>query len=91
MSTRHDMSGFDRGAPAPNDWLKQRALTNESRSGAAISCDGERAQQKKAGSNQYVYVASRPSSMLLLLKIFCRKQDGESYRPGRRLKGRWKS
>jgi GNAT superfamily N-acetyltransferase len=31
LSASHDLSEFDCGAPALNDWLRQRALRNESR------------------------------------------------------------
>ena len=39
----HDLSQFDCGNPALNDWLKQRALKNESRfSRTYVVCDGDR-------------------------------------------------
>lgn len=31
LTTQHDLSGFDCGEPALNDWLRHRALKNESR------------------------------------------------------------
>ena len=31
LNAKHDLSGFDCGEPALNDWLKRRALKNESR------------------------------------------------------------
>ena len=31
LATGHDVSGFDCGEPALNDWLRHRALKNESR------------------------------------------------------------
>lgn len=39
----HDLTGFDCGEPALNDWLKQRALKNESRfSRTYVVCDDNR-------------------------------------------------
>jgi hypothetical protein len=39
----HDLPGFDCGEPALNDWLKQRALRNESRfSRTYVVCEGGR-------------------------------------------------
>ena len=39
----HDLGIFDCGEPALNDWLKQRALKNESRfSRTYVVCDGNR-------------------------------------------------
>ncbi|MFD1611561.1 GNAT family N-acetyltransferase [Sphingomonas tabacisoli] len=39
----HDLQAFDCGEPALNDWLKQRALKNESRfSRTYVVCDGNR-------------------------------------------------
>ncbi|TVR99582.1 MAG: GNAT family N-acetyltransferase [Rhodospirillales bacterium] len=39
----HDLSTFDCGEPALNDWLRQRALRNESRfSRTYVVCDGNR-------------------------------------------------
>ena len=39
----HDLEAFDCGEPALNDWLKQRALKNESRfSRTYVVCDGNR-------------------------------------------------
>ena len=32
LAAHHDLSGFDCGVPALNDWLRQRALKSESRS-----------------------------------------------------------
>jgi GNAT superfamily N-acetyltransferase len=44
LTADHDLSDFDRGEPALNDWLKQRALRNESRfSRTYVVCDGNRA------------------------------------------------
>ena len=41
LSSEHDVAGFDCGVPALNDWLKQRALRNESRfSRTYVVCDG---------------------------------------------------
>jgi GNAT superfamily N-acetyltransferase len=41
LSADHDLSEFDCGEPTLNDWLKQRALKNESRfSRTYVVCDG---------------------------------------------------
>lgn len=43
LTDEHDLSGFDCGEPALNDWLKHRALKNESRfSRTYVVCDGNR-------------------------------------------------
>jgi ribosomal protein S18 acetylase RimI-like enzyme len=43
LTADHDLSDFDCGEPALNDWLKQRALKNESRfSRTYVVCDGKR-------------------------------------------------
>lgn len=43
LTTDHDLSSFDCGEPALNDWLRQRALKNESRfSRTYVVCDGIR-------------------------------------------------
>lgn len=43
LSADQDLSGFDCGDAALNDWLKQRALKNESRfSRSFVVCDGSR-------------------------------------------------
>jgi len=43
LTAEHDLSGFDCGVPALNDWLMQRALKNESRfSRTYVACDGMR-------------------------------------------------
>jgi GNAT superfamily N-acetyltransferase len=44
ISTEHDVSGFDSGEPALDDWLRRRSLPNEA-SGASrtyVVCAGER-------------------------------------------------
>jgi len=41
LTADQDLSGFDCGVPVLNDWLKQRALKNESRfSRTYVVCDG---------------------------------------------------
>jgi GNAT superfamily N-acetyltransferase len=41
LTTNHDLTDFDCGEPVLNDWLKQRALKNESRfSRTYVVCDG---------------------------------------------------
>lgn len=41
LTTAHDVTQFDCGVPVLNDWLKQRALKNESRfSRTYVVCDG---------------------------------------------------
>jgi GNAT superfamily N-acetyltransferase len=43
LTADHDLSAFDCGAPVLNDWLKNRALKNESRfSRTYVVCDGKR-------------------------------------------------
>ena len=43
LSANHDLTEFDCGEPALNDWLKQRALKNESRfSRTYVVCDGNK-------------------------------------------------
>lgn len=44
LTAQHDLSGFDCGEPALNDWLRDRALKNESRfSRTYVVCAGARA------------------------------------------------
>ncbi|MTV33229.1 GNAT family N-acetyltransferase [Rhodoblastus acidophilus] len=43
LTMEHDLSSFDCGEPALNDWLRERALKNESRfSRTYVVCDGRR-------------------------------------------------
>jgi GNAT superfamily N-acetyltransferase len=43
LSSEHDLSGFDCGEPVLNDWLRRRALQNESRfSRTYVVCEGNR-------------------------------------------------
>jgi GNAT superfamily N-acetyltransferase len=43
LTAAHDLSTFDCGEPALNDWLRNRALKNESRfSRSYVVCDGAR-------------------------------------------------
>lgn len=43
LTSDHCVADFDRGKPALDDWLKQRALKNESRfSRTYVVCDGDR-------------------------------------------------
>jgi GNAT superfamily N-acetyltransferase len=43
LTAEHDLSGFDCGVSVLNDWLKQRALKNESRfSRTYVVCEGNR-------------------------------------------------
>lgn len=43
LAAGHDLSAFDCGEPALNDWLQQRALKNESRfSRTYVVCEGNR-------------------------------------------------
>lgn len=43
LAASHDLANFDCGTPALNDWLKHRALKNESRfSRTYVACDGNR-------------------------------------------------
>ena len=44
LTAQHDLSAFDCGEPALNDWLRDRALKNESRfSRTYVVCSGTRA------------------------------------------------
>jgi GNAT superfamily N-acetyltransferase len=44
LTVEHDLSAFDCGEPALDDWLRQRALKNESRfSRTYVVCEGNRA------------------------------------------------
>jgi predicted N-acetyltransferase YhbS len=43
LTAEHDLSAFDCGEPALNDWLRHRALKNESRfSRTYVVCEGQR-------------------------------------------------
>jgi GNAT superfamily N-acetyltransferase len=43
LTAEHDLAGFDCGEPALNDWLRHRALKNESRfSRTYVVCEGNR-------------------------------------------------
>jgi GNAT superfamily N-acetyltransferase len=43
LTSEHDLSGFDCGEPALNNWLRHRALKNESRfSRTYVVCEGNR-------------------------------------------------
>jgi GNAT superfamily N-acetyltransferase len=43
LTAERDLSGFDCGEPALNDWLRHRALKNESRfSRTYVACEGNR-------------------------------------------------
>ena len=43
LASQHELSGFDCGEPALNDWLRHRALKNESRfSRTYVVCEGNR-------------------------------------------------
>ena len=43
LTAQHDLSAFDCGEPALNDWLRDRALKNESRfSRTYVLCEGNR-------------------------------------------------
>lgn len=43
LTASHDLADFDCGQPVLNDWLKQRALRNESRfSRTYVVCDGDK-------------------------------------------------
>lgn len=43
LSSEHDLTDFDCGEPALNDWLRHRAMKNESRfSRTYVVCDGNR-------------------------------------------------
>lgn len=64
LSPDHDLSGFDCGAPVLNDWLRQRALKNESRfSRTYVVCDGARVAGFYCISAGAVARAAAPSKL----------------------------
>jgi len=64
LSVEHDLSRFDCGEPALNDWLRHRALKNESRfSRTYVVCDGNRVAGYFCISAGAVERAAAPSKM----------------------------
>jgi GNAT superfamily N-acetyltransferase len=64
LTADHDLSDFDCGEPALNDWLKQRALKNECRfSRTYVVCDGNRAVAYFCISAGAVERASAPGKL----------------------------
>jgi GNAT superfamily N-acetyltransferase len=64
LTADHDLSEFDCGESALNDWLKQRALKNESRfSRTYVVCDGNRAVAYFCISAGAVERASAPGKL----------------------------
>jgi hypothetical protein len=64
LTSEHDLSGFDCGEPALNDWLRLRALKNESRfSRTYVVCTGNRVVAYFCISAGAVERARAPSKM----------------------------
>lgn len=64
LTTDHDVADFDCGVPVLNDWLRQRALKNESRfSRTYVVCDGNRVVAYCCISAGAVERASAPKKM----------------------------
>lgn len=64
LAESHDFSDFDCGVPVLNDWLKQRALKNESRfSRTYVVCDGNRVAAYFCISAGAVERATAPSKI----------------------------
>jgi hypothetical protein len=64
LTADHDCSGFDCGEPALNDWLKQRALKNESRfSRTYVVCKDSRVVAYFCISAGAIERASAPSKL----------------------------
>jgi len=64
LTADHDVSDFDCGSPALNDWLKHRALKNESRfSRTYVVCAGNRAVAYYCISAGAVERAAAPSKV----------------------------
>ncbi|BBF93675.1 GNAT family N-acetyltransferase [Blastochloris tepida] len=64
LTTDHGLADFDCGEPALNDWLKNRALKNESRfSRTYVVCDGQRVVGYYCISAGAVERAAAPSKM----------------------------
>jgi GNAT superfamily N-acetyltransferase len=64
LTAEHDLSGFDCGEPALNDWLQRRALNNENRfSRTYVVCEGEQAVAYFCISAGSVERAAAPGKM----------------------------
>ena len=64
LTAEHELSGFDCGEPALNDWLQQRALKNESRfSRTYVVCEGPRVVAYYCISAGAVARASSPAKV----------------------------
>lgn len=64
LSAEHDLSTFDCGEPALNDWLRHRALKNESRfSRSYVVCEGNRVVAYFSISAGAVERAAAPGKM----------------------------
>ena len=64
LTSEHDFSGFDCGEPVLNDWLRQRALKNESRfSRTYVVCEGRRVVAYFCISTGSVERATAPSKV----------------------------
>src|SRR3954469_4580091 len=64
LTSAHDLSGFDCSEPVLNDWLRHRALKNESRfSRTYVVCEGNRAVAYYCISAGAVQRAAAPSKV----------------------------
>jgi len=64
LTAEHDLSDFDCGEPVLNDWLRHRALKNESRfSRTYVVCEGNRAVAYYCISAGAVQRAAAPSKV----------------------------
>ncbi|MGR4865086.1 GNAT family N-acetyltransferase [Caulobacter sp. LARHSG274] len=64
LSASHDLTDFDCGQPALDDWLRQRALKNESRfSRTYVVCDGDKVVAYVRLSASAVERAAAPGKM----------------------------
>jgi GNAT superfamily N-acetyltransferase len=64
LTAEHDLSHFDCGEPALNEWLRHRALKNESRfSRTYVVCDGKRVVAYYCVSAGSVERAAAPGKM----------------------------
>ena len=64
LTAAHDVSAFDCGVPALNEWLRRRALENESRfSRTYVVCDGDRVMAYYCVSAGSIDRASTPGKI----------------------------
>ncbi len=74
LTFEHDLSGFECGVPALNDWLRDRALKNESRfSRTYVVCDGNRVVAYFCISAGSVERAAAPGTLRRILSDALRR------------------